>query len=66
MIAPRRGGMSSRSEPVSYHDALAKIMKYCKTCQRETPHQIRGGPGMGVVICVPCLSRALTYELGRD
>jgi len=58
--------MSSRPEPASFGDALPKTVKYCKKCQRETSHEIRGGPGVVAFICIPCLSRALTYELERD
>ena len=63
---PTEGKMSSRSEPAPLDDALPKTVKYCKKCQRGTSHQIRGGPGVGLFICIPCLSRALTYELERD
>jgi hypothetical protein len=57
--------MSSWPEPVSFHEPPTTI-KFCKICQRETPHQIRGGEGVVAVICIPCLDRALTYELERD
>jgi len=55
--------MSAWPEPASFRDALPVTPKYCKTCQRETPHQIRGGRGVIAVICIPCLSRALTDRL---
>jgi hypothetical protein len=58
--------MSAWPEPASFHDARPKTIKYCKTCQMETPHQIRSGPGVVTVICVACLGRALAYELDRD
>jgi hypothetical protein len=58
--------MSSRPEPASFGDLLPKMIKYCKTCRRDTPHEVRGGPGMDVVMCISCLSRALTYEPERD
>jgi hypothetical protein len=32
-------------------------------CQRETRHQQREGAGVVATICVPCLERALSYEL---
>ena len=41
-------------------------MRFCRTCQKETPHQLRQGTGAVVSLCVPCLERALSYELGRD
>ena len=35
-------------------------MKFCPTCQMETPHQFRGfGGGGSVRVCVRCLERAL-------
>jgi hypothetical protein len=58
--------MSAWPEPASFHDVLPKTIKFCKACQRDTPHQIRANPGVTVVICVPCLNRALLYESDRD
>jgi hypothetical protein len=58
--------MSCWPEPASFHEALPKTIKYCKICQRETPHQIRGGPDVVAVICISCLERALRYQLDRD
>lgn len=58
--------MSSWPEPASFQELLPTTLKFCKICQRETPHQIRGGEGVVAVICIPCLRRALTYELDRD
>lgn len=46
--------------------AWPKTLRYCQTCQRETAHQLREGAGVVVSICVPCLERALKYELDRD
>ena len=58
--------MSSWPEPASVHEPLPTTIKFCRFCQRETPHQIRGGKGVVAVICIPCLNRALAYELQRD
>jgi hypothetical protein len=58
--------MSSWPEPASFHDALPKTMKYCKLCEKQTPHQIRTGQAVLTAICIPCLRRAITRELGRD
>jgi hypothetical protein len=58
--------MSSWTEPAFFQKAVPKMIKYCKTCQRETTHEISGGAGVVAVICIPCLNRALTYELERD
>ena len=58
--------MNTWPEPASFHDPLPQTMKFCKTCQRETPHQIRGGARIAAVICLPCLERALSYEQDRD
>lgn len=58
--------MSTWPEPASYHEALPRTIKYCKTCQRETPHQIRSGPGVVANICISCLERALSYARERD
>ena len=58
--------MSSWPEPASFHEALPTTLRFCKICQRETPHQVRGSSGLSAVICMHCLDRALTYELERD
>lgn len=58
--------MSAWPEPASYNEPLPKLMKFCKTCRMETPHQIRSGQGVLATICVPCINRSLTYELDRD
>lgn len=56
------------SAPLRTETATAwpKTLRYCQTCRKETPHQLRQGAGMVVTICVPCLERALSYELDRD
>ena len=46
--------------------AWPKTLRYCRSCGKETPHQLRQGTGVVVTLCVPCLERALTYELDRD
>jgi len=38
--------MTTWIEPTAYREALPKTIKYCKTCQAETPHQIRSGSGL--------------------
>ena len=53
-------GHSTASEP------LPRTLRYCKSCQKHTPHELRTGAGVVAVICVPCLERALNYELDRD
>lgn len=46
--------------------AWPKTLRLCRTCAKETPHQLRQGSGVVVSLCVPCLERALSYELERD
>jgi hypothetical protein len=45
---------------------LPRILRFCKTCQKQTPHEIRTGAGVAAAICIACLQRALNYELSRD
>ena len=61
---PTEGKTSPK--PAYYQSACPTMMKFCKTCQKQTPHQIRGGPRAEAVICIACLNRALAYELERD
>jgi hypothetical protein len=58
--------MSAWPEPASYQDPLPQTMKYCKICGKQTPHQLRSGPGLATSICTACLKRALSYEQDRD
>jgi hypothetical protein len=58
--------MNTWIESVSYQEALPKTLKYCKTCQMETPHQIRCGERSVANTCIFCMERALAYELDRD
>jgi len=58
--------MSAWPEPASFQDDFPKTIKYCKICQRETPHTIRTASGVTATICVACLRRALDYDLERD
>lgn len=48
------------------HDAPAssRVLHYCKTCQRETPHTIDGT--LQVIFCVCCVQNAINEELDRD
>ena len=41
-------------------------LRYCKVCQKETPHEIRAGAGITARPCVECMERGLKYELDRD
>jgi hypothetical protein len=43
-----------------------KTIRYCTTCAKETPHEIREGSGIIATICLPCVERALSYELDRE
>jgi hypothetical protein len=39
-----------------------QTMGFCKNCQRETPHEIRGGKGCAVKLCIPCVQRTMMYD----
>ncbi len=58
--------MSAPREMTQAATTWPKTMRYCRTCGKETPHQLRQGTGVVVSLCVPCLERALSYELDRD
>ena len=58
--------MTARISSIESTRTWPKTLRYCRTCSKETPHQIRQGAGVVVTLCVPCLERALTYELDRD
>jgi hypothetical protein len=43
-----------------------RILRRCRRCERETPHEIHTADGLSVTLCVCCVERALLYELDRD
>lgn len=49
-----------------FQSGLPRTMRYCGICQHETSHLIRSGDGIVAILCLPCLNRALDYELDRD
>ncbi len=59
-------GMSTSTQTTETTTTWPKTMRFCRTCHKETPHQLRQGTGVVVSLCVPCLERALSYELDRD
>lgn len=58
--------MSAPIRTTEITEAWPKTLRLCRTCGKETPHQLRQGSGVAVSLCVPCLERALSYELDRD
>ena len=46
--------------------AVAKTIKFCKACDRETPHGIFQCDSNVVRICTACLERTRTYEQDRE
>ena len=47
-------------------EPLPRTLRFCKTCQKQTSHEIRAGAGVIAAICTMCIARALRYELDRD
>jgi hypothetical protein len=45
---------------------LAKILRFCRFCGDETPHEVRNGLSGPRLLCVRCRERALLEELDRD
>lgn len=45
---------------------LTKILRFCRFCGRETPHEVRGGSHGPRVSCIRCRERAMLEELDRD
>jgi hypothetical protein len=46
--------------------SVAKTLHYCKTCLRETTHEIHQNGGVETANCVPCMERSVSYELDRE
>jgi hypothetical protein len=52
------------------HDSLPlerqpTTLRFCKMCQKETPHEIRRISDSSVRFCVPCLEHAGLNDLDR-
>lgn len=58
--------MSASHQPIHSNDVRPVTLKYCKTCRRETSHEIRCASGASAAICLSCLKRALAYEMERE
>ena len=58
--------MMNWQEPQRVAPPLPRTRRVCKSCGKETPHQVRSGAGVIATVCIPCLERALQYELDRD
>ena len=55
------------ASPRSALDGLvAKILRFCPFCAKETPHEVRTGAYGPRISCVRCRERALLEELDRD
>src|SRR5580692_8467164 len=59
------GEIEAAPAPVSWQDG-PRTIRYCKTCQRGTAHQIVGCGGVQAALCIPCQVRLTAYELDRD
>lgn len=46
--------------------SVAKTLLYCKTCCRETTHEIHQAAGAETANCVPCMEQTVSYELDRE
>lgn len=45
---------------------ITKILRFCRFCARETPHEVRAGSFGPRLTCIRCRDRALLEELDRD
>jgi NMD protein affecting ribosome stability and mRNA decay len=58
--------MSTAPQPSQGATARPRVLRYCRHCERETPHEIHAADGMNIAVCVRCVERARFYELERD
>ena len=42
--------------------ALPRALRFCKICQKETPHEVRTGAGLVARMCVECLNALLNFK----
>ncbi len=45
---------------------ITKILRFCRFCSRETPHEVRAGSFGPRLTCIRCRDRTLLEELDRD
>jgi hypothetical protein len=58
--------MIDATQSPSAGTAFPRVLRYCRCCERETPHEIHTAHAMDITECICCMQRALMYELGRD
>jgi len=46
--------------------SFARILRYCKYCEKQTPHEVRSGPDGSSEVCSRCREQALLDELDED
>jgi hypothetical protein len=46
--------------------SFTRILRYCKYCEKETPHEARIGPDGSSEVCIRCRELALMEELDPD
>lgn len=65
----RLRGVEGTKMKTQLHDSIPlerqPTQRFCKMCQKGTPHEIRRISDSSVRFCVPCLERAGLNELDR-
>jgi hypothetical protein len=56
----------AQSRPARDAALIARILRFCRFCGRETAHEVRAGSLGPRVACLKCRERALLEELDRD
>jgi len=46
--------------------SVAKTLLYCKTCRKETTHEIHQAGSAETANCASCMERSVSYELDRE
>jgi len=46
--------------------SFARILRYCKYCEQQSPHEARVGPDGSSEVCIRCRELALMEELDPD
>ena len=56
----------STSQANAENFARPRVLRHCSRCQGETAHEIETTDEGSLIFCMPCIERALFYELERD
>ena len=62
----RYSGATALGELEVHGILYARILRYCKYCEKQSPHEVRSGPDGTSKVCIRCREDELMAELDPD